>query len=299
MRIRLIALALFLLSFGSASGQDSRQAAGEKLIAASRWSEAGALFEELVRESPGDAAAWGALGLARLNLGRIDGAAEAYEKALALDPSSPRALVGAARVAVARGNKTAAIAAIERSRAAGINPLAFIRRTAGFDALVKDPEFGRFIETLRPCTAAPFRQFDFWLGEWEVFDPNGRKIGTNSITSTNDGCVLLESWTDMAGGTGSSFNFYENTTERWHQFWVNSSGNATPLSAAPDGTPMPMSGGLVDGKMVLQSPPATRPRNRWTWSKAEGGKVRQHAEQSDDEGVTWRTTFDGLYVKAK
>lgn len=101
------------------------------------------------------------------------------------------------------------------------------------------------------------------------------------------------------GGTGNSFNFYETKTKRWHQFWVNSNGNAAPLSTAADGTPMPMSGGLVDGAMVLQSPAGVKPRNRWTWSRAEGGKVRQLAEQSDDDGATWKTVFDGVYVKQK
>ena len=120
-----------------------------------------------------------------------------------------------------------------------------------------------------------------------------------TITSTNDGCVVFENWRDARGGTGNSFNYYETTTKRWHQFWVNSNGNAAPLSAAPDGTPMPMSGGLVNGAMVLQSPAGVKPLNRWSWSKVEGGKLRQHAEQSDDGGATWRTTFDGLYVKAK
>jgi hypothetical protein len=148
-----------------------------------------------------------------------------------------------------------------------------------------------------PCAGPAFRQFDFWLGEWDVFNPAGQKIGTNAITVTNDGCVLLESWRDARGGTGNSFNFYEVTTKRWHQFWVNSNGNATPLATAPDGTPMPMSGGLVDGAMVLQSPPTMATRNRWTWSKLEGGRVRQLAEQSTDGGATWNVAFDGTYVR--
>jgi hypothetical protein len=224
----------------------------------------------------------------------------AYEKALALDATSARAIVGVARVAVARGDTKGAIAGLTRARDAGIPVLQFVRTSTGFEALVKkDAEFARFVESLRPCGAAEYRQFDFWLGEWDVFNPAGQKIGTNSITSINSGCVLYESWRDARGGTGNSFNWYETTTKRWHQFWVDANGNAAPLSAAADGTPMPMSGALVDGAMVLQSPAGVKPRNRWTWSKVEGGKVRQHAEQSDDDGKTWKTVFDGLYVKQK
>ena len=274
--------------------------AGEALIAQSKWAEAASVFEEQARANPADGASWAALGLSYFNLGRIDAASDAYEKALALDGTSARAIVGVARVAIARGNTKAAIAGLSRARDAQIPVLQFVRASTGFEALVKkDAEFARFVDTLRPCGAAEYHQFDFWLGEWDVFNPAGQKIGTNAITSTNDGCVLLESWRDARGGTGNSFNFYEAKTKRWHQFWVASNGNAAPLSAAVDGTPMPMSGGLVDGAMVLQSPSGVKPRNRWTWSKVEGGKVRQHAEQADDEGATWKTVFDGLYVKSK
>lgn len=273
---------------------------GEALIAQSKWSEAAAVFEELTRADASDAASWAALGLAYFNLGRIADASAAYEEALALDTKSPRAIVGVARVAIARGDAKSAIAGLARARDAGIPVLQFVRNSTGFEALVKkDAEFARFVDSLRPCAAPEYRHFDFWLGEWDVFNPAGQKIGTNSITSINDGCVLYESWRDLRGGTGNSFNFYESKTKRWHQFWVSSNGNATPLSAAADGTPMPMSGGLVNGAMQLQSTAGIKPLNRWTWSRVEGGKVRQHAEQSDDGGATWRTVFDGVYVKVK
>jgi tetratricopeptide (TPR) repeat protein len=273
---------------------------GETLIAQSKWPDAAAVFEELTRANPDDGSSWAALGLTYFNLGRIDDASKAYEKALALDATSPRAIVGVARVAIALGQTKNAIAGLTRARDAGIPVLQFVRNSVRFEALVKkDAEFARFIDSLRPCSGLEYRQFDFWLGEWDVFNPAGQKIGTNSITATNDGCVLFEDWRDARGGTGNSFNFYETNTKRWHQFWVNSNGNAAPLSVAADGTPMPMSGGLVDGAMRLQSPAGVKPLNRWTWSKVEGGKVRQLAEQSNDEGKTWTTVFDGLYVKSK
>ncbi|HVE72166.1 MAG TPA: tetratricopeptide repeat protein [Thermoanaerobaculia bacterium] len=273
---------------------------GEALIAQSKWSEARPVFEEATRANPNDAAAWAALGLVHFNLGAIDSASAAYEKAIALDATSARAIVGVARVAIARADTKTAIAGLTRARDAGIPVLQFVRTSTGFDALVKkDAEFARFTESLRPCGGPEYRQFDFWLGTWDVFNPAGQKIGTNRITSTNDGCVVYEDWRDARGGTGNSFNFYEAKTKRWHQFWVNSNGNAMPIAASPDGTPMPMSGGLVDGAMVLQSPAGVKPLNRWTWSRVEGGKLRQHAEQSDDDGKTWKTVFDGTYVKAK
>ena len=34
---------------------------------------------------------------------------------------------------------------------------------------------------------------------------------------------------------------------------------------------------------------------RGTWTPLEDGVVRQHFEQSGDDGATWTTWFDGYY----
>lgn len=60
---------------------------------------------------------------------------------------------------------------------------------------------------------------------------------------------------------------------------------------------MPMSGGLIDGKMVLLSTAATKPLNRGTWSKIDGGRIRQLGEASSDQGKTWNIVFEGIYVR--
>ena len=42
----------------------------------------------------------------------------------------------------------------------------------------------------KPCTAAENRQFDFWIGDWDVTTPNGKAAGTNRINPILGGCVL-------------------------------------------------------------------------------------------------------------
>lgn len=37
------------------------------------------------------------------------------------------------------------------------------------------------------CTATEYREFDFWLGEWEVYAASGTLAGGNSIRSDWDG----------------------------------------------------------------------------------------------------------------
>lgn len=143
-----------------------------------------------------------------------------------------------------------------------------------------------------PCSAADFRQFDFWVGEWDV-SSGGQPAGTNSIRLVHGGCALQETWQGAGEGgiSGGSYNIYDQASGRWHQTWVDSTGTLLQLD-----------GGLVDGSMVLSG---QRPANdgggttlhRITWTPSEDGSVRQLWEASLDDGHNWSVLFDGLYVK--
>src|ERR1700754_4891452 len=80
----------------------------------------------------------------------------------------------------------------------------------------------------RPCSSDTiYRQFDFWIGEWEVYGPKG-KAGTSNIERILDSCVILENWTSARlGYTGKSFNTYNSSTKQWQQTWVDNAGGAT------------------------------------------------------------------------
>jgi hypothetical protein len=60
------------------------------------------------------------------------------------------------------------------------------------------------------CCSPEYRQFNFWVGEWEVFNQKGEKVGTNKIVSMQDSCVIQENWVSD-GQTGTSYNFYNKS----------------------------------------------------------------------------------------
>jgi len=138
------------------------------------------------------------------------------------------------------------------------------------------------------CSAPEFRQFDFWLGAWRVTAQN-KPAGTSRIESAMKGCAIIEHWTSANGGNGTSLNFYDRRTKTWSQAWIDESGNALHLQ-----------GGIVEGKMILQSEPQDTPKGktvqRITWSREANNSVRQLWESSVDGGRTWTVSFDGLYV---
>lgn len=137
------------------------------------------------------------------------------------------------------------------------------------------------------------RQFDFWIGEWEVFSPDGKRAGTSRIESVANGRGVLETWTgNPASGsfTGRSLNAWNPEKKRWQQFWIGS-----------DGVVLELAGGLDEkGQMVLSSEHGLnqeRVMERITWSANPDGSMRQLWEQSVDRGANWKIVFDGRYVK--
>jgi hypothetical protein len=141
------------------------------------------------------------------------------------------------------------------------------------------------------CSSPEHRQFDFWLGEWEVRTPRGDVAGRNTIQRVVGGCGLREDWRGARGMIGTSLNTYSEARGEWHQTWIDSSGTLLLLD-----------GGIQDGAMVLEGEAplggghGASLRHRITWSVVDGDPdhVRQHWETSDD-GSSWETAFDGHY----
>ena len=149
-----------------------------------------------------------------------------------------------------------------------------------------------FADTMpQACTDAAYRQFDFWLGDWNVSSPDGKLVGHNRVEKHYDGCVVQENWTGVRGGTGSSFNIYDAPRKVWHQTWVDSMGSLLILE-----------GGFKEGRMVLSGeqlqPDGKKLLNRISWTPQKDGSVRQTWETSADGGKTWKIVFDGIYKKA-
>jgi hypothetical protein len=141
------------------------------------------------------------------------------------------------------------------------------------------------------CDGSEFRQFDFWIGNWDV-TARGQQAGTNLVTLEEDGCVVHEHWKGSRGGTGQSFNFYDRGDRKWHQVWI-----------ANDGSALFLTGGLVGNTLTLEGetpqPDGSTVRNRISFRNNPDHTVRQLWETSADGGTTWTPAFDGLYRKRK
>ena len=144
-----------------------------------------------------------------------------------------------------------------------------------------------------PCRDPGSRQFDFWLGEWDVHGPAGELVGRNTISAVVNGCGLREEWRGVRGLVGTSLSTWSAQRRSWHQTWIDSSGTLLLLD-----------GGLRDDAMVLEGvaplpdgQATLRHRISWSLVDADPDHVRQHWETSEDGGA-WETAFDGHYRRS-
>ena len=147
-------------------------------------------------------------------------------------------------------------------------------------------------EKAQPCTSGPHRQFDFWIGSWNVTE-KGKVAGINRIESILGGCALYENWLGASGFRGNSINFYDAPRGVWHQTWIDHTGSALTLEGRFEDGVMRLEGqrpGAKAGEIQL---------HRIIWTPLPDGRIRQLWETSTDGGKTWTQAFDGLYTQAK
>ncbi len=150
--------------------------------------------------------------------------------------------------------------------------------TASRVAPVESPKSGS-------CVAPAYRQFDFWAGDWHVFDVGSPiKVAHARVDLILDGCVLREDYQGTDGHKGQSFTMYDAARKVWHQSWVTNRGELLVIEGKIEAWEMDLSGeDHAKGALV-----------HGTW-KPENGNVRETAATSTDGGKTWKPWFDLVF----
>lgn len=144
-------------------------------------------------------------------------AAAAYQGIVDRDPANGFAWFRLARAQAARGEAGAALAALQAWIGTGGGNYPAAMTVPELLALRADPRFTALVGPLKPCAAPEYRQFDFWLGDWNVEAPaSPGVVSHNRISSINGGCTLHEQYTTPSGYEGSSLNFYDSARRVWH-----------------------------------------------------------------------------------
>jgi hypothetical protein len=141
------------------------------------------------------------------------------------------------------------------------------------------------------CTSAESRQFDFWLGEWDVSPGDSPVvIADSTITLHDQGCVILENWRPFRNAHGHSINIYDAADGKWHQTWADASGTRIEYGGSLDVAGIMR---LEDLSSSAQGKPPQR--QRMNFQRVDESTVRQWGETFDAAQKKWTTTWSFTY----
>lgn len=141
------------------------------------------------------------------------------------------------------------------------------------------------------CNVPEYRQLDFWLGDWDTFDPgdSATSVARAHIELIAAGCAVHELYEQTDGLIGDSILSFDPVRKLWQQTWVTNHGSLMVIAGRfKDGALS------LEGTMHLRN--GTSLLQRITW-KTEGSGVRESSVVSKNGGRTWEPSFDVLFQK--
>lgn len=147
--------------------------------------------------------------------------------------------------------------------------------------------------TPRPCTAKEATQFDFWVGNWNLYSAD-TLTGTNTIYKVMEGCTIQENFSNRdASYIGKSWSVYSPQAKLWQQTWIDNQGAFIYLS-----------GKFENGVMTLFTEPRKLPNgaeiiNRMIYHSINQESFDWEWEASSDKGTTWKNNWHIHYIRQK
>jgi len=147
------------------------------------------------------------------------------------------------------------------------------------------------------CSAPEFRQFDFWVGDWDLSWPgqNGQpeQHGHNRIERELGDCVIHENFSDEANPPfqGTSLSVFNPKLGKWQQTWTDNQGAYLDfVGEFKDGQMALAREFTSDGKRVLQ---------RMVYKNIKPDSLDWSWERSDNGGATWNVVWPIHYQRKR
>jgi hypothetical protein len=125
-----------------------------------------------------------------------------------------------------------------------------------------------------PCDTPQHHQFDFWVGDWQVFEAKSNQlVGYDRVEKQSHGCIVQQNLTmitDLYRGPGvgyrmSGIGVNRFDGENWLELWADDTWGAIALRGTLD----------AHGSMVLTTLTPSRNRDlRLVWERRPDGSVR-------------------------
>lgn len=299
--ISAFALVLAFLPIAVVGQSDVSADAADKAYTSKNWPDATRLYSELTKQQPENARYWYRLGVSTRGDKHFDASLEALKKAKALGAGRGLPAFMAdyeiATTYAAMDDSQHALAALKASADAGFMLPSRLQDDTEWNSLRNNEQFVAFEKIVKhnaaPCDDPEFKQFDFWLGDWDVASAaDGVHRGDSHISKEMGGCVVWENWTSAGNPYfGKSYNTWNPNLKRWEQYWVDTSAGVmffhgefknNIMDYWTDDVPQTSGGTLLRHLQFFNLGPE---------------KVRQFSQGSKDGGKSWYTEYDFIYTR--
>jgi len=275
----------------------------DSLYIAKQYGQASVLYAQILRDTSTNSVAWNRLGFSYFNIGDLDKAMNAYQKAI--QSNHGNYLVKASvysrmtRINAIKDKKNDALSNLDSAVTAGYNQYPELDSLKDFSIIRNEARFKELrtkaYNAAYPCMAnVQARQFDFWIGEWDAYVTGTKQLAGHSVIQmVSGGCAILENWTSAGSFySGKSLNFIDPATNKWRQNWIGSGDSQDFVNGEFKEGAMRFTFETKDSK-------GHKLIGRFIFYKIGPDEVRQFNETSADEGKTWTTAYDFTYLKKK
>ncbi len=294
--------------FGVLSINANAQKGSESLVKANahyfkkEWSKAIPYFEEALRDTSNSALLWQRSALSNFMTGNLDKALKQYERALKLSPNPfLRNIIQSQIVTIYDTQKKpdATLAFLHRESNNGFSNTMMLDTIHIVDSFRKTNDFtllyNKLISNSYPCLTEPHRNdFDFWVGEWDVYQTGtDNLVGHSMISKSVGNCSVIEEWKSLGPpNTGQSINYYDPVKGAWEQVYVGSGGNVTRY----------VDGKFENGQMHFNYQSAFNGSSytgNFIFFNQGPDQVRQYQDYTTDGGKTFTVGTDLTYKRKK
>jgi len=291
----------FFLIINKGMAQNAPTKTADSLFAVADWKNAKTAYEAVLKDTTQNPLAWNRLGFSNYHLKNYTAALKNFQQALLQHPPQglkPFVFSRMAKIHAIENEKEKAFTELDSAVNNGYANFKELDTLIDFQAIRGGERFKKIraqvYANANPCMAdAHHREFDFWVGEWDVYQTAGKlPAGAHSsIQMISGGCAILENW-ESPNSNGKSINFIDPVTNKWKQSWAGNYAN---------GTQEFVNGEYKDGAMRFEftttGPQGQQVTGHLIFYNQGPNQVRQFNETSADGGKTWTTNYDFTYVR--
>ncbi len=295
-KLCLLSIIVALTTASIGDGQTSGNAIvdqADKYLVAKDYAHAADLYQQILASNSASGDVWFKLAQCYQELGEDQKALDAFDQAEKNHFPAPTLLYRRSRLYAKMHQTEKAFELLNSLASLGFSNVDRVKNEKDLQSLQSDSRYAELLKKLdqnaHPCEGTDFRNFDFWVGEWDV-TAAGQPAGTSSVQRILNNCVILENYSGQSGYAGKSFNSYDPDKKEWRQYWIDNSAGVVEFH-----------GHYADNQLVYQAdsknPDGTMAHRKMTFVKLPDGRVRQFSVQTMDGGKTWIPEYDLLYTK--